>query len=115
MDDPKRDTCAHEYNRTPPTKPLAMNQGSPLAVLARVENDLWHGADDPGVASRVARALALGCDGVKVNVYSKNEARGRSMPARAGTIVRISRASLPLRVRRPNASVSSMRTERQER
>ena len=50
-------------------------QGSRMAVLARVENDPWHSADDPGVASRVARALALGCDGVKVNVFSKTEAR----------------------------------------
>jgi len=50
-------------------------QGSHLAVLARVENDPWHSADDPGIASCVARALALGCDGVKVNVFSKTEAR----------------------------------------
>jgi 2-keto-3-deoxy-L-rhamnonate aldolase RhmA len=50
-------------------------QGSDMAVFARIENDPWHGADDPGVASRVARALAVGADGVKVNVYSKNEAR----------------------------------------
>jgi len=50
-------------------------QGSELAVMARIENDPWHGTDDPGVASRVARALAIGADGVKVNVYSKNEAR----------------------------------------
>lgn len=50
-------------------------QGSDMAVLARVENDPWHSGDDPGVASRVARALAVGADGVKVNVYSKNEAR----------------------------------------
>lgn len=49
--------------------------GSDMAVFARVENDPWHGADDPGVASRIARALAVGADGVKVNVYSKNEAR----------------------------------------
>jgi 2-keto-3-deoxy-L-rhamnonate aldolase RhmA len=50
-------------------------QGSDMAVFARIENDPWHSADDPGVASRVARALAIGVDGVKVNVYSKNEAR----------------------------------------
>lgn len=50
-------------------------QGTEMAVFARVENDPWHSADDPGVASRVARALAIGADGVKVNVYSKNEAR----------------------------------------
>jgi 2-keto-3-deoxy-L-rhamnonate aldolase RhmA len=50
-------------------------QGSDMAVLARIENDPWHSGDDPGVASRVARALAVGADGVKVNVYSKNEAR----------------------------------------
>lgn len=50
-------------------------QGSDMAVFARIENDPWHSADDPGVASRVARALAVGADGVKVNVYSKNEAR----------------------------------------
>jgi 4-hydroxy-2-oxoheptanedioate aldolase len=50
-------------------------QGSDMAVMARVENDPWHSADDPGIASRVARALSVGCDGVKVNVYSKNEAR----------------------------------------
>jgi len=50
-------------------------QGSDMAVMARIENDPWHSADDPGVASRVARALAVGADGVKVNVYSKNEAR----------------------------------------
>jgi 2-keto-3-deoxy-L-rhamnonate aldolase RhmA len=49
-------------------------QGSDLAVFARIENDPWHSGDDPGVASRVARALAIGADGVKVNVYSKNEA-----------------------------------------
>jgi 2-keto-3-deoxy-L-rhamnonate aldolase RhmA len=46
-----------------------------MAVFARIENDPWHSGDDPGVASRVARALAVGADGVKVNVYSKNEAR----------------------------------------
>jgi 2-keto-3-deoxy-L-rhamnonate aldolase RhmA len=40
-------------------------QGSNMAVFARVENDPWHSADDPGIASRVARALAVGCDGVK--------------------------------------------------
>jgi len=50
-------------------------QGSDMAVFARIENDPWHSTDDPGVASRVARALAIGVDGVKVNVYSKNEAR----------------------------------------
>ncbi len=50
-------------------------QGSAMAVFARIENDPWHSGDDPGVASRVARALAVGADGVKVNVYSKNEAR----------------------------------------
>jgi 2-keto-3-deoxy-L-rhamnonate aldolase RhmA len=50
-------------------------QGSRMAVFARIENDPWHSGDDPGIASRVARALAVGCDGVKVNVYSKNEAR----------------------------------------
>jgi 2-keto-3-deoxy-L-rhamnonate aldolase RhmA len=50
-------------------------QGSDLAVFARIENDPWYSGDDPGVASRVARALAIGADGVKVNVYSKNEAR----------------------------------------
>ena len=50
-------------------------QGSEMAVFARVENDPWHSADDPGIASRIARALAVGCDGVKVNVYSKTEAR----------------------------------------
>jgi len=50
-------------------------QGSDMAVFARIENDPWHSGDDPGVASRVARALAVGADGVKVNVYSKNEAR----------------------------------------
>lgn len=50
-------------------------QGSDMAVFARIENDPWHSGDDPGVASRVARALAIGVDGVKVNVYSKNEAR----------------------------------------
>ena len=49
-------------------------QGSDMAVFARVENDPWYSADDPGIASRVARALAVGADGVKVNVYSKNEA-----------------------------------------
>lgn len=49
--------------------------GSDMAVFARVENDPWHSGDDPGIASRVARALAVGTDGVKVNVYSKNEAR----------------------------------------
>lgn len=48
---------------------------SDMAVFARVENDPWHSGDDPGIASRVARALAVGTDGVKVNVYSKNEAR----------------------------------------
>ena len=50
-------------------------QGSDMAVFARVENDPWHSTDDPGIASRIARALAVGCDGVKVNVYSKTEAR----------------------------------------
>jgi 2-keto-3-deoxy-L-rhamnonate aldolase RhmA len=50
-------------------------QGSDMAVFARIENDPWHSGDDPGVASRVARALGIGADGVKVNVYSKNEAR----------------------------------------
>lgn len=50
-------------------------QGSDMAVFARVENDPWHSADDPGIASRVARAIAVGADGVKVNVYSKNEAQ----------------------------------------
>lgn len=49
--------------------------GSDMAVFARVENDPWYSGDDPGIASRVARALAVGTDGVKVNVYSKNEAR----------------------------------------
>lgn len=49
--------------------------GSDMAVFARIENDPWHSGDDPGIASRIARALAVGADGVKVNVYSKNEAR----------------------------------------
>ena len=50
-------------------------QGSDMAVFARVENDPWYSGDDPGIASRVSRAVAVGADGVKVNVYSKNEAR----------------------------------------
>jgi 2-keto-3-deoxy-L-rhamnonate aldolase RhmA len=50
-------------------------QGSEMAVFARVENDPWHSGDDPGIASRVARALGVGADGVKVNVFSKNEAK----------------------------------------
>jgi 2-keto-3-deoxy-L-rhamnonate aldolase RhmA len=50
-------------------------QGSDMAVFARIENDPWYSGDDPGIASRVSRAVAVGVDGVKVNVYSKNEAR----------------------------------------
>jgi 2-keto-3-deoxy-L-rhamnonate aldolase RhmA len=50
-------------------------QGSDMAVFARIENDPRHSGDGPGVASRVARALAIGVDVVKVNVYSRNEAR----------------------------------------
>ena len=50
-------------------------ESSDLAVFARVENDPWHSTDDPGIASRVARALAVGAEGVKVNVYSKKEAQ----------------------------------------
>jgi 2-keto-3-deoxy-L-rhamnonate aldolase RhmA len=50
-------------------------QGSDMAVFARVENDPWYSGDDPGIASRVSRAVAVGADGVKVNVYSRNEAR----------------------------------------
>lgn len=49
-------------------------QGTDMCVFARVENDPWLGGDDPGVPARVSRALALGADGVKLNVYSKNEA-----------------------------------------
>lgn len=49
-------------------------QGSDMAVMARIENDPWHSADDPGITARIGRALAVGVDGVKVNVYSKTEA-----------------------------------------
>jgi 2-keto-3-deoxy-L-rhamnonate aldolase RhmA len=50
-------------------------QGSDMAVFSRVENDPWHSDDDPGLSARVARALAIGADGVKVNVFSKKEAK----------------------------------------
>lgn len=50
-------------------------RGSDLAVIARVENDPWYGGDDPGTSARAARAMAIGCDGVKVNVYSARQAR----------------------------------------
>ncbi len=49
-------------------------QGSDMAVIARIENDPWYSGDDPGITSRIGRALAVGVDGVKVNVYSKTEA-----------------------------------------
>lgn len=49
-------------------------QGSEMAVIARIENDPWYSGDDPGITSRIGRALAVGVDGVKVNVYSKTEA-----------------------------------------
>lgn len=51
-------------------------RGSDLAVIARIANDPWFGGEDPGASARAARAMALGCDGVKVNVYSANQARG---------------------------------------
>lgn len=50
-------------------------QGTDMAVFPRVESDPWYSGDDPGVASRVSRALGIGADGVKINVYSVNEAR----------------------------------------
>jgi 4-hydroxy-2-oxoheptanedioate aldolase len=50
-------------------------RGSGMAVIARVENDPWNGGDDLGVAARVGRAMGVGCDGVRVSVYSAAQAR----------------------------------------
>lgn len=50
-------------------------QAADMVVLARLENDPWYGGDDCGVAARVSRALGIGADGVKLHVFSKNEAR----------------------------------------
>lgn len=50
-------------------------RGSDMGIIARVENDPWYGGDDPGTSARVARAIGVGCDGVKVNVYSGRQAR----------------------------------------
>lgn len=50
-------------------------RGSNLAVFARVENDPWYGGEDVSVAARVSRALGVGADGVKINVYSLGEAK----------------------------------------
>lgn len=58
-------------------------RGSDTAVLARIENDPWHGGDDPGASARAARAMGIGCDGVKVNVYGPEQAR-RVMKAASG-------------------------------
>jgi hypothetical protein len=46
-----------------------------MAVIARVENDPWNGGEDLGVAARVGRAMGVGCDGVRVSVYSAAQAR----------------------------------------
>lgn len=90
-------------------------QGRDMAVFARIENDLWHSADDPGVASRVARALAVGVDGVKVNVYSKNEARW-AVDADAGWLRdRTSRVSSTTVARLPSSSSSTNRSAPQAR
>jgi 4-hydroxy-2-oxoheptanedioate aldolase len=51
-------------------------RGSELAVIARISNDPWFGGEDPGASARAARAMAVGCDGVKVNVFSARQARG---------------------------------------
>lgn len=50
-------------------------RGSNMNVIARPENDPWYGGEDPSLAARVSRALGVGADGVKVNVYSIGEAR----------------------------------------
>lgn len=50
-------------------------RGSDLAVLARVENDPWHGSDGSGASAKAARAIGVGCDGVKVNVFSRAQAQ----------------------------------------
>jgi len=50
-------------------------RGSDLAVIARIENDPWYGGDQSGTSARAARAMGIGCDGVKVNVYSAKQAR----------------------------------------
>lgn len=49
-------------------------RGSDMAVLARIENDPWFGDDGSGTSARVARAMALGCDGAKVSVFSARQA-----------------------------------------
>jgi 2-keto-3-deoxy-L-rhamnonate aldolase RhmA len=58
-------------------------RGSDMAVLARIENDPWHGGDDLGASARAARAMGVGCDGVKVNVFGPDQAR-RVMKGAAG-------------------------------
>ncbi len=50
-------------------------RGSDLVVLGRVENNPWYGGDDLGVTARAARAMGVGCDGVKVHVYSATQAK----------------------------------------
>lgn len=54
-----------------------------MCVIGRVENDPWYGSGDHGVSARVARAIGVGCDGVKINVADAEQAR-RALEAAAG-------------------------------
>jgi 4-hydroxy-2-oxoheptanedioate aldolase len=49
-------------------------RGTHLVVIARIENDPWFGGADPGVGARAARAMGVGCDGVKVSVTGATDA-----------------------------------------
>lgn len=49
-------------------------QGSDMVIIARLENDPWHGAGDVGISARAARAIGVGCDGVRVSVSGLDQA-----------------------------------------